>query len=327
MKKCLVILCMVLFASTVAKAEDTNFTLKVEGGYALRLTTPQTHWFDNGGSLELKALYNVTDWLSIGPSVAFLALYQGESQPFTNGTGTAWMFGGSLMFKKPYNLDAAYGANVGGWHDFSPWIDGDAFYVHTGSLNRPALAVAIGATFAVNDSRSVRVGPFLRYVDILQYGTYGDYNKDAKTIVLGLTFEFGRGVKQATPECKCAAPTCPAVKKEIPELKESIFFLCDKATILPESFPMLDKVVQAMKDNPTVVLLIRGYASSEGPEKHNQKLSEERANAVYAYMFQHGIALKRMSVVGLDSMYPVKSDGVRSVLEMNRRVDFVIKAQ
>ena len=82
-----------------------------------------------------------------------------------------------------------------------------------------------------------------------------------------------------------------------------------------------------MMDNPTVKLQINGYASKEGLEGHNQILSERRAKAVFDYMVARGIAPERLTMRGFDSMAPMASDGIRSALEMNRRVDFFIKAQ
>lgn len=61
----------------------------------------------------------------------------------------------------------------------------------------------------------------------------------------------------------------------------------------------MDKFVEYMKQNPKVSLEILGYASSEGKADANQKLSEERAKAVYDYFASQGIEKTRMTFKGL----------------------------
>jgi hypothetical protein len=51
-----------------------DFSLKVEPGFALPLTHPQSQIFKTGGSETIKALWVVNDYLDVGPSATFLAL-------------------------------------------------------------------------------------------------------------------------------------------------------------------------------------------------------------------------------------------------------------
>lgn len=61
----------------------------------------------------------------------------------------------------------------------------------------------------------------------------------------------------------------------------------------------MDKFIQYLKQNPKVNVEILGYASSEGQAAANQKLSEERAKAVYDYFTNQGIEKSRITFKGL----------------------------
>jgi len=61
----------------------------------------------------------------------------------------------------------------------------------------------------------------------------------------------------------------------------------------------MKKFIDYLKQNPKVGVEILGYASSEGKADANQKLSEERAKAVYDYFVSQGIEKTRMTYKGL----------------------------
>ena len=115
------------------------------------------------------------------------------------------------------------------------------------------------------------------------------------------------------------------VKPNKLELKEKILFAWDKATIEPQSFPLLDEVAQALKDNKTFRVRIEGHTDSSGPETHNQTLSEERARAVLDYLAKHGIAADRLAFKGFSSSQPRDRNDTEAGREANRRVEFVVE--
>jgi outer membrane protein OmpA-like peptidoglycan-associated protein len=61
----------------------------------------------------------------------------------------------------------------------------------------------------------------------------------------------------------------------------------------------MKKFIDYLKQNPKVGVEILGYASSEGKADANQKLSEERAKAVYDYFVSQGVEKTRMTYKGL----------------------------
>lgn len=112
------------------------------------------------------------------------------------------------------------------------------------------------------------------------------------------------------------------------EIHEKIQFAFDKATILPVSYGLLNEIAAVIQKNPHIKKIrVEGYASSEGEARHNQKLSDERANAVRAYLTEHGIAKDALVAKGFGIDKPIADNGTEDGREKNRRVEFNIVEQ
>ena len=179
-------------------ARPGDFTLKVEPGVAFPLGSPQSDLFETGGSQTVKALWALSPNIDLGPSVTFLYL---PAEADSLEAGTAWTFGGGVRFKRAHHAP-----------DFalSPWLDVDALYVRTGELNRPGFAAAVGLAIPVGEMRAVWIGPFVRYLQILQGTRSGFDNHDAKILSVGLSLEVGSPVRRETPTPVATAVTAPS---------------------------------------------------------------------------------------------------------------------
>ncbi len=102
-------------------------------------------------------------------------------------------------------------------------------------------------------------------------------------------------------------------------------FATDKAEILPDSLPQIDQVVQLLKDDATLQLAINGHTDDTGEASHNQKLSEDRANAVLAVLVGKGIDGTRLSAKGFGQTQPVADNATAEGKAKNRRVELVKK--
>ena len=191
-----------------------SVALKVEPDVAIPLSAPQSERFGIGGGESLKLLLAITPWLDVGPtaSVQLLpALTAGEA------SGVTWAFGGGLVLKRSHEAEKA---------GVSPWVDADLFYVRTGALNRPGFDAAVGLAVPIGERRTVWVGPFVRYQQVMQTPDRDGFdNRDSRTLALGLSFEVGPGLAPppppppvvvpevvpcpTCPTCPVAAPVCP----------------------------------------------------------------------------------------------------------------------
>ncbi len=107
----------------------------------------------------------------------------------------------------------------------------------------------------------------------------------------------------------------------------NIFFETAKAELRPESFAELDRVVELLKDKPTMEIEIAGHTDNVGTGALNKQLSEARAKAVESYLKSKGIAAKRMITKGYGDSKPVASNDTEEGKQQNRRVEFTILKQ
>jgi outer membrane protein OmpA-like peptidoglycan-associated protein len=118
------------------------------------------------------------------------------------------------------------------------------------------------------------------------------------------------------------------VKDNKIEITEKIQFEVSKATIKEESFPLLNEIVDTIKENPHIKkIAIEGHASKEGGAVFNRKLSDDRAKSVRQYLIDHGIAEGVLTAKGFGFDKPIADNDTEEGKEKNRRVEFNIIEQ
>jgi len=104
----------------------------------------------------------------------------------------------------------------------------------------------------------------------------------------------------------------------------NIFFETAKSTLKTESFPELNRTIDFLKNNPTMEIEIAGHTDSDGSEETNQKLSQNRAQAVADYLISHGIETNRLIVHGYGESRPIAFNNNPEGKAKNRRVEFKV---
>ena len=74
----------------------------------------------------------------------------------------------------------------------------------------------------------------------------------------------------------------------------NVFFDVNKFDLKPESQVELDKLVQLLKENPSLKIQISGHTDNVGKPADNLALSNNRAKAVVNYLIAKGIAAQRL---------------------------------
>ncbi|HEU4471323.1 MAG TPA: OmpA family protein, partial [Flavisolibacter sp.] len=101
----------------------------------------------------------------------------------------------------------------------------------------------------------------------------------------------------------------------------NIFFDVNQFTLRPESQVELDKLVQLLRDNPTVKVQLEGHTDNVGSAADNLKLSENRAKSVVAYLASKGIAADRLLAKGFGATKPVADNKTEEGRAQNRRTE------
>ncbi len=108
-------------------------------------------------------------------------------------------------------------------------------------------------------------------------------------------------------------------------LSSEVSFDVDKATIKPGFYGTLNKLARVLaKYNNTIVHIV-GHTDSTGSASYNQRLSERRAEAVKAYLVEHGVAPDRIRTEGRGESEPRASNATPEGRAMNRRVEIYLK--
>ena len=84
----------------------------------------------------------------------------------------------------------------------------------------------------------------------------------------------------------------------------------------------LDEIVEIAFDCPSLVIAVEGHTDDRGNEAANLALSQARAEAVVAYLSEHGINPARLYASGAGSDEPIASNKDAAGRQVNRRIEF-----
>lgn len=101
-------------------------------------------------------------------------------------------------------------------------------------------------------------------------------------------------------------------------------FEFDKSTLTPASIAILDQAVDVLNRYPAMSVEVAGHTDAIGTDAYNQSLSERRANVVYKYLTDKGIAASRLSGPnGYGESRPIDSNDNADGRARNRRTELV----
>ncbi len=119
---------------------------------------------------------------------------------------------------------------------------------------------------------------------------------------------------------------CPDEVPQPPKKKfvlEGVNFESGKATITPDSYISLMKVVDIMETFTEATFNIVGHTDNVGNKDKNKQLSADRAAAVKNFLVEKGIAESRMVTDGKGDTQPVASNKTPEGRAQNRRIEFI----
>jgi outer membrane protein OmpA-like peptidoglycan-associated protein len=113
---------------------------------------------------------------------------------------------------------------------------------------------------------------------------------------------------------------CPEEKSK-PFNYKNIQFEFNSSVLKTESYDILERISQQMKNNSSVTYELTGNSSAEGTERRNMMLSVDRANAVKAYLVNNNIDGSRLKTKGLGETHPIADNSTDAGRMKNRRVE------
>lgn len=128
----------------------------------------------------------------------------------------------------------------------------------------------------------------------------------------------------------CALPK-EEERRVLLDVKISLKFDFDRATIRPESFPALDRLVGFLRRHPGARLKMVGHTDDVGTDEYNMGLSEARVVAVRDYLAERGIGARRLNAFFYGEREPlVEVEGLdgeelEAARFRNRRVDMSVR--
>ncbi|MCJ0764600.1 OmpA family protein [Variovorax terrae] len=117
--------------------------------------------------------------------------------------------------------------------------------------------------------------------------------------------------------------TVEAASAARPSLSLLIQFDFDSARVRPESQQALANLAQALQSSELSAskFVIEGHTDAKGRADYNQRLSQQRADAVRDYLAQQGVAVVRLTAAGKGSSEP--ANAADPFAAENRRVRIV----
>lgn len=125
--------------------------------------------------------------------------------------------------------------------------------------------------------------------------------------------------------CKGAVPLYNRLITDGKIITYAITFDIGKANIKTESMTEINRIAQLMKDNGDLKFEVQGHTDNTGTVAGNQKLSEQRAQAIVNKLVEMGIEANRLSAKGMGQSAPLADNSTDEGRAKNRRVEFVKK--
>lgn len=102
---------------------------------------------------------------------------------------------------------------------------------------------------------------------------------------------------------------------------DNVEFDVGKATLRPVSYKELDELVEYLQWKEEQKIEVAGHTDNVGKDADNQKLSQQRADAVKNYLQKKGIKAERVVAKGYGASEPVADNSTAAGRQKNRRTE------
>ncbi len=114
------------------------------------------------------------------------------------------------------------------------------------------------------------------------------------------------------------------IQKQFTKNFNNVFFEINAAKLMAKSNVELNALVAYLETTPAATILIEGHTDNTGIASNNITLSAKRADAIAQYLYNKGIAPKRVTTKGYGASKPIADNGSEAGRAQNRRTSFTI---
>jgi len=115
------------------------------------------------------------------------------------------------------------------------------------------------------------------------------------------------------------------IRKGVKTVLNNIYFDFDSYKLKSSSRTELDKVANFIQSHPKLNIEIAGHTDNVGEKTYNQKLSEDRARAVYEYLVDLGVDPDQLIYKGYGQSDPMVPNDSEEAQSKNRRIEFIVQ--
>ena len=106
---------------------------------------------------------------------------------------------------------------------------------------------------------------------------------------------------------------------------ENIYYDLDKADIRADAAKELDKLVQILKDNPSIRIELSSHTDDRASDSYNLNLSQRRAQSAVDYIVSQGISRDRLVAKGYgETQLIIPNAQTEEEHQVNRRTEFKV---
>jgi outer membrane protein OmpA-like peptidoglycan-associated protein len=123
-------------------------------------------------------------------------------------------------------------------------------------------------------------------------------------------------------------------KETVIKMPAEVLFDLDKSDLQPNASRLLERIAADLREHKVRKLRVEGHTDSLGSDTHNQKLSEDRANAVKRWLTDNGkLGNVAIGAVGFGKTRPIAPNTTPDGKDdpdgraKNRRVDIIVENQ
>lgn len=295
------------FGLTVGKQWTPVFGTDLQGmGY---VNTTNSSTMIDASEVSLVARMNLMN---------LFAGYEGMPRPFEieTATGLGWLHHYMDGPGDTNDLSARVGLNFNfNFGDDAAWTFGikpAVVFNLTGNFpekklafdrNRANAEILLGLTYHFADADGERHFALVNAVDPMTLAALNEEINGLREVVaakdvelVGLADELLMVQNQLN---ECRARQAAANGDTLNIVESVVAFRFNQADVQETQMPSIEHVAEYLKANPDASITINGYASPEGTEEYNLKLSQRRAEAVKKVLVdKYGIAASRITTVG-----------------------------